>query len=170
VECQSHRLSIEDAPTPEYMASTIGGIQQKYTQRGGVRPFGIASLLAGFTPSAGPQLWHTDPTGVYSRWAVRELCSSCVPLPGAACAHHASNLDAHAHVHAHDRVVADSRVGLPPLVCWSCVGFRQANAVGRNSKSLREFLEERYKPDMSEEETVKLAIRTLMEVRLALHK
>jgi hypothetical protein len=29
VECQNHRLTIEDAPTPEYMASTIGGIQQK---------------------------------------------------------------------------------------------------------------------------------------------
>ncbi len=74
VECQSHRLSIEDAPTPEYMASQIGAIQQKYTQRGGVRPFGIASLLAGFTTTGTPQLWHTDPTGVYSRWAVRASC------------------------------------------------------------------------------------------------
>ena len=56
------------------------------------------------------------------------------------------------------------------LVCYGDAGARcsQANAVGRNSKSLREFLEERYKPELSEDETVKLAIRTLMEVRLDL--
>ncbi len=42
----------------------------------------------------------------------------------------------------------------------------QANAVGRNSKSLLEFLETRYKPDLTEAETVRLAVQTLLEVRL----
>lgn len=50
------------------------------------------------------------------------------------------------------------------VFCRFCVDMTQANAIGRNSKSLREFLEERYKADLSEEETIKLAVRTLLEV------
>jgi hypothetical protein len=74
VECQSHRLTVDDAPTPEYIAQQVASIQQQYTQRGGVRPFGISNLIAGFTMTGEPQLWHTDPTGVYSRWAVSCFC------------------------------------------------------------------------------------------------
>jgi 20S proteasome subunit alpha 4 len=69
-------LTVEDEPTPEYLASQIGKIQQKYTQRGGVRPFGIATLLAGFDGAAAPQLWYTDPAGVYTRWAVSDFAGS----------------------------------------------------------------------------------------------
>ena len=40
----------------------------------------------------------------------------------------------------------------------------QANAVGRNSKTLREFLEKHYEADMKEEEAVDLCLKTLLEV------
>jgi 20S proteasome subunit alpha 4 len=46
-----------------------------------------------------------------------------------------------------------------------CCLRSQANAVGRNSKSLLEFLETRYKPELTEAETVRLAVQTLLEVR-----
>jgi 20S proteasome subunit alpha 4 len=45
----------------------------------------------------------------------------------------------------------------------------QANAVGQNSKSLLEFLEQRHKPELNEEETVRLAVQTLLEVALCFH-
>lgn len=41
---------------------------QKYTQSGGVRPFGIAMLVIGFDPDGTPNLFTTDPSGTYSAW------------------------------------------------------------------------------------------------------
>lgn len=68
LECQSYRLTAEDAPSVEYIARTVGSIQQKYTQRGGVRPFGIFSIIAGVGNDGVPQLWSVDPSGIYFAW------------------------------------------------------------------------------------------------------
>lgn len=69
IECQSFRLTCEDAPTVEYIARFLARIQQKYTQKGGVRPFGISGLLAGFNPNEdAPQLYRTDPSGTFNAW------------------------------------------------------------------------------------------------------
>eukprot|EP00947_MAST-08B_sp_MAST-8B-sp1_P003052 g3052.t1 len=68
LNCQSHRLTIEDAPTVEQVARHIAEIQQKYTSTGGRRPFGIACLLGGFNQDGTPQLYQTDPSGTYSAW------------------------------------------------------------------------------------------------------
>ena len=40
----------------------------------------------------------------------------------------------------------------------------KANAIGRSSKTVREFLEKNYKEDMTKEDTIKLAIKSLLEV------
>jgi 20S proteasome subunit alpha 4 len=52
------------------MARYIAKTQQKYTQRGGVRPFGVSSMIAGFDNKHNPQLYLTDPAGTYSAWKV----------------------------------------------------------------------------------------------------
>lgn len=41
---------------------------------------------------------------------------------------------------------------------------KQANAIGRSSKTVREFLEKNYNEDMEEKDTVKLTIKSLLEV------
>lgn len=68
MESQSYRLTCEDAPTVEYIARFIAKTQQKYTQRGGVRPFGVSSMIAGVSDKNEPQLYLTDPGGTYSAW------------------------------------------------------------------------------------------------------
>lgn len=112
VEAQSHRLTLEDPVTVEYLTRYIAGIQQKYTQSGGVRPFGISTLIAGFDPKDNtPRLYQTEPSGIYSSWT--------------------------------------------------------AQTIGRNSKTVREFLEKNYDndtPPESVEDCVKLTIRSLLEV------
>lgn len=41
---------------------------------------------------------------------------------------------------------------------------RKANAIGRSSKTVREFLERNYKEDADREQTIRLAIKSLLEV------
>ncbi|XP_030624156.1 proteasome subunit alpha type-7-A isoform X1 [Chanos chanos] len=110
VECQSHRLTVEDPPTVEYITRFISNMKQRYTQSNGRRPFGISSLIVGFDFDGTAQLYQTDPSGTYHAW--------------------------------------------------------KANAIGRSAKTVREFLEKNYKEvDMeSDEATIKLAVRALLEV------
>ena len=55
------------------MARFIARTQQKYTQRGGVRPFGVSSMIAGFTDNGRPELYLTDPAGTYSSWKANAI-------------------------------------------------------------------------------------------------
>merc|ERR1712176_1461161 len=42
-------------------------VMQEFTQSGGVRPFGISLMMAGYGDS-GPQLFQVDPSGSYFGW------------------------------------------------------------------------------------------------------
>lgn len=106
LEAQSYKLTLDENVSVDYITKHIAGVQQKYTQSGGVRPFGISTLIVGFDPLGSPQLYQTDPSGTYSAW--------------------------------------------------------KANAIGRNSKTVREYLEKHY-AESSGKDTIKLAIRALME-------
>lgn len=108
VECQSYRLNVEDPITVELVARFIAQTQQKYTQKGGARPFGIATLLAGLDKKRIPSLYLTEPSGIHSAW--------------------------------------------------------KANAIGRSSNVILEFLEKHYSPSLSEKEAIMLAGKALLEV------
>ena len=89
------------------MARFMGETQQKYTQRGGVRPFGLSTFLTGFVDGS-PALYQTEPSGAVGQW--------------------------------------------------------KASAIGKKSKELREFLESKYEPAMTQQASMRLAIETLLEV------
>ena len=107
LECQSFRFNFEDEPTLEYIARFVAETQQKYTQKGGFRPFGISTFMVGYEGKE-PKLYVTEPSGAYSLW--------------------------------------------------------KANAIGRNSKTLREYLEKNHTDGLSNDDAIKLAVETLMEV------
>jgi len=110
IECQSHKLTVEDPVTLEYITRYIAQLKQKYTQSNGRRPFGLSTLLVGFDYDGTPKLYQTDPSGTYHEW--------------------------------------------------------KANAIGRSAKTVREFLEKHYTEEVavSEKETIKLALKALLEV------
>lgn len=68
MECQSYRLNYDDSPPVEYIAKHVAETKQKYTQKGGVRPFGISCLIAGVDGNGLPHLYYTDPSGSFSEW------------------------------------------------------------------------------------------------------
>ncbi|EPR60472.1 putative proteasome subunit alpha type [Toxoplasma gondii TgCatPRC2] len=58
-----------DEPQPiEQLVLQICDVKQSYTQFGGLRPFGVSFLFAGWDRHYGFQLYHTDPSGNYSGW------------------------------------------------------------------------------------------------------
>jgi len=61
VECQVHRITYGEPMDVELLAKKICDFKQLYTQHGGVRPFGIALLIAGVNET--PRLFETDPSG-----------------------------------------------------------------------------------------------------------
>ncbi|XP_022234900.1 proteasome subunit alpha type-7-1-like [Drosophila obscura] len=65
VECQSHRLNVEDQVTVEYITRYIAQLKQKYTQSNGRRPFGISCLIGGFDGDGTAHLYQTEPSGIF---------------------------------------------------------------------------------------------------------
>ncbi|OWR55343.1 proteasome subunit alpha type-7-1 [Danaus plexippus] len=68
IECQSHKLTVEDPVTLEYITRYIASLKQKYTQSNGRRPFGISCLIGGFDYDGHPHLFQTEPSGIYYEW------------------------------------------------------------------------------------------------------
>jgi len=68
IECQSHRLNVEDPVTLEYITRHIAEVKQRYTQSNGRRPFGVSCLIGGFDEDGTPRLYQTEPSGTYHEW------------------------------------------------------------------------------------------------------
>ena len=61
---QSNRLIYDEPVDVEGVAKNIADMAQQFTQYAGVRPFGVALILAG-VDKAGASLYLTDPSGTY---------------------------------------------------------------------------------------------------------
>jgi len=73
LECQSHRLTVEDPVTIEYITRYIATVKQRYTQSNGRRPFGLSALVVGFDFDGTPHLYQTDPSGTYHAWKANAI-------------------------------------------------------------------------------------------------
>ncbi|KAG1673017.1 hypothetical protein FOA52_005947 [Chlamydomonas sp. UWO 241] len=56
----------ENIPVAQLCRETAA-VMQEFTQSGGVRPFGVSLLMAGYDDN-GPQLYQIDPSGTYFAW------------------------------------------------------------------------------------------------------
>ncbi|KAK1172849.1 hypothetical protein AOXY_G5532 [Acipenser oxyrinchus oxyrinchus] len=81
VDCQSHRLTVEDPVTVEYITryiatlnsygnSTAGDKAKRYAQSNGCIPFGISALTLGFDYNGPPRFYQTNPSGTWKANAI----------------------------------------------------------------------------------------------------
>lgn len=73
LKAQSYRLDYEDDPTIEFMARHISEVVQKYTQKGGARPFGLSMFVAGFNRDHQPKLYLVEPSGMITSWKAHAI-------------------------------------------------------------------------------------------------
>ena len=71
--CQSHRLTVEDLVTTEYITPSIARLKQCYTRSKGRQRFGISALVVGFDFDGTPGLYQTDLLGTYHAWKANAI-------------------------------------------------------------------------------------------------
>ncbi len=74
VEAQSNRMLYNEPIDIEILAKKICDFKQLYTQHGGVRPFGLALLIAGVNGDK-PRLFETDPSGALMEYKATAIGS-----------------------------------------------------------------------------------------------
>merc|ERR1712227_939160 len=57
----------------EQLVTSICDLKQGYTQFGGLRPYGVSFLIAGYDKYHGFQLYDTNPSGNFSGWKAHAI-------------------------------------------------------------------------------------------------
>ncbi|KAJ3372659.1 hypothetical protein AMAG_07461 [Allomyces macrogynus ATCC 38327] len=71
------RVYMEDPPV-QILVQEIASVMQEYTQSGGVRPFGVSLLVAGYDDHRGHSLYQVDPSGTYFGWKATAIGKNMV--------------------------------------------------------------------------------------------
>ena len=66
VKCQVNRITYSEPIEVSALVKDICDRKQRFTQMGGIRPFGVSLLVAG--ADGGPHLYETDPSGTMREW------------------------------------------------------------------------------------------------------
>jgi len=68
LHAQRYRFSYQEPQPVEQLVQSLCDEKQAYTQYGGLRPFGVSMLYAGWDKTFGFQLYKSDPSGNYNGW------------------------------------------------------------------------------------------------------
>jgi len=68
LHAQRYRFSFQEPQPVEQLVQALCDEKQAYTQYGGLRPFGVSMLYAGWDKTYGFQLYQSDPSGNYNGW------------------------------------------------------------------------------------------------------
>lgn len=74
MEAQKHRLTYSEPAPVETIARDICDLMQVYTQYGGIRPFGVSLLIAGYDDK--PRLYEAEPSGAMTGFKADSIGSS----------------------------------------------------------------------------------------------
>jgi 20S proteasome subunit alpha 2 len=65
-------------PPTRVLTQEIATVMQEATQSGGVRPYGVSLLVAGWDINRGPTLYQVDPSGSYWAWKASAIGKNMV--------------------------------------------------------------------------------------------
>jgi 20S proteasome subunit alpha 3 len=68
LSAQRYTLAYQEPMPVEQLVQSLCDTKQGYTQFGGLRPFGVSFLFAGYDKNFGFQLYISDPSGNYGGW------------------------------------------------------------------------------------------------------
>ncbi|KAG6591791.1 Proteasome subunit alpha type-4, partial [Cucurbita argyrosperma subsp. sororia] len=68
VQAQRYTYAYQEPMPVEQLVQSLCDTKQGYTQFGGLRPFGVSFLFAGWDKNYGFQLYMSDPSGNYGGW------------------------------------------------------------------------------------------------------
>jgi len=71
LHAQRYRFSFQEPQPVEQLVQSVCDEKQAYTQYGGLRPFGVSLLYAGWDKTYGFQLYQSDPSGNYNGWKAK---------------------------------------------------------------------------------------------------
>lgn len=72
-EAQRYFYAYQQPIPIEQLINRICDLKQGYTQYGGLRPFGVSFLYAGWDEHFGFQLYQSDPSGNYGGWKAKSI-------------------------------------------------------------------------------------------------
>jgi len=73
LEAQRYTYGYKEHIPIEQLLMRVCDLKQGYTQFGGLRPFGVSFLFAGWDDHYGFQLYQSDPSGNYSGWKAKAI-------------------------------------------------------------------------------------------------
>jgi len=73
LSAQRHLFQFQEPSPVEGLVRTVSDLKQGYTQFGGLRPFGVSLLVAGWDQHFGFQLYKSDPSGNYGGWKATSI-------------------------------------------------------------------------------------------------
>jgi len=71
-KAQAYYQTYHETQPTSMLTKDVAAVMQEFTQSGGVRPFGVSLLIAGYDDD-GPQLFQVDPSGAYFGWKATAL-------------------------------------------------------------------------------------------------
>lgn len=76
LHCQRYLLRYQEPIPVDQLVRGLCDTKQGYTQFGGMRPFGVSLLYAGWDKQRGFQLYQSDPSGNYGGWKATSIGSN----------------------------------------------------------------------------------------------
>lgn len=73
LEAQRYEYQYQEPVPIEHLMQRLCDLTQSYTQYGGLRPFGVSFLCAGWDQHHGFQLLQSDPSGNYGGWKAQAI-------------------------------------------------------------------------------------------------